>query len=130
MIINNFVCICTFIGILIGQLQQRFQKTGNVSIVNESTSNETAHIQSDSKRNCSDQLLVTFIFVHNNPGLNLDQIRNNANTIRKLKNQMIQYKDENANTITRNSPTQPKAVINKKISKTNSISPKELTESL
>ncbi|CAL6085889.1 Hypothetical_protein [Hexamita inflata] len=46
------------------------------------------------------------------PGLNLDQIRNNANTI------------------TRNSPTQPKAVINKKISKTNSISPKELTESL
>ncbi|CAL5972308.1 Hypothetical_protein [Hexamita inflata] len=46
------------------------------------------------------------------PGLNLDQIRNNANTI------------------TRNSPSQPKAVINKKISKTNSISPKELTESL
>ncbi|CAL5999276.1 Hypothetical_protein [Hexamita inflata] len=46
------------------------------------------------------------------PGLNLDQIRNNANTI------------------TRNSPTQPKAVINKKISKTNSISPKELMESL
>ncbi|CAL5972314.1 Hypothetical_protein [Hexamita inflata] len=46
------------------------------------------------------------------PGLNLDQIRNNANTI------------------TRNSPTQPKAVINKKISKTNSISTKELTESL
>ncbi|CAL6061455.1 Hypothetical_protein [Hexamita inflata] len=35
------------------------------------------------------------------PGLNLDQIRNNANTI------------------TRNSPTQPIAVINKKISKTN-----------
>ncbi|CAL5993439.1 Hypothetical_protein [Hexamita inflata] len=46
------------------------------------------------------------------PGLNLEQIRNNANTI------------------TRNSPTQPKAVINKKISKTNSISPKKLTESL
>ncbi|CAL6040963.1 Hypothetical_protein [Hexamita inflata] len=46
------------------------------------------------------------------PGLNLDQIRNNANTI------------------TRNSPTQPKAVIDKKISKTNSISPKELAESL
>ncbi|CAL6098768.1 Hypothetical_protein [Hexamita inflata] len=46
------------------------------------------------------------------PGLNLEQIRNNANTI------------------TRNSPTQPNAVINKKISKTNSISPKKLTESL
>ncbi|CAL5970140.1 Hypothetical_protein [Hexamita inflata] len=46
------------------------------------------------------------------PGLNLEQIRNNANTI------------------TRNSPTQPNAVINKKISKTNSISPKKLTEIL
>ncbi|CAL6108817.1 Hypothetical_protein [Hexamita inflata] len=46
------------------------------------------------------------------PGLNLEQIRNNANTI------------------TRNSPTQPNAVINKKISKTNSISPKMLTEIL
>ncbi|CAL5990954.1 Hypothetical_protein [Hexamita inflata] len=45
-------------------------------------------------------------------GLNLEQIRNNANTI------------------TRNSPTQPNAVINKKISKTNSISPKKLTEIL
>ncbi|CAL5988698.1 Hypothetical_protein [Hexamita inflata] len=33
-------------------------------------------------------------------------------------------------TVTRNSPTQPKAVINKKISKTYSISPKKLTESL
>ncbi|CAL6048705.1 Hypothetical_protein [Hexamita inflata] len=40
------------------------------------------------------------------PGLNLEQIRNNANTI------------------TRNSPTQPNAVINKKISQTNSISRK------
>ncbi|CAL5982686.1 Hypothetical_protein [Hexamita inflata] len=37
------------------------------------------------------------------PSLNLEQIRNNANTI------------------TRNSPTQPNAVINKKISKTNFI---------
>ncbi|CAL6040957.1 Hypothetical_protein [Hexamita inflata] len=34
------------------------------------------------------------------------------------------------NTITRNSPTQPKAVVNKKISKTNSINPKEQTESV
>ncbi|CAL5975760.1 Hypothetical_protein [Hexamita inflata] len=46
------------------------------------------------------------------PGLNLEQIRNNANTI------------------IRNSPTQSNAVINKNISKTNSISPKKLTEIL
>ncbi|CAL6003514.1 Hypothetical_protein [Hexamita inflata] len=89
------------------QMELRMPNQTTVTkILNNKTYKLPSKEQRPENRKQDSQFMTLF------PGLNLEQIRNNANTI------------------TRNFPTQPNAVINKKISKTNSISPKKLTEIL